>query len=78
MECQSVSRVFKLTALRSLGSLADAEPIVIIDTREQDPLPFSRLKSQTSTLTTGDYSVAGLVGCPTVSVCACAKIIGTP
>jgi hypothetical protein len=33
--------VFKLTALRSLGELAGAEPVIIIDTREQDPLPFS-------------------------------------
>jgi DNA excision repair protein ERCC-4 len=60
MERHGVSRVFKLPALRSLGSLADAEPIVIIDTREQEPLPFSRLKAQTGTLTTGDYSLVGL------------------
>jgi ERCC4-type nuclease len=52
--------VFKLPALRSLGELAGAEPVIIIDTREQDPLPFSRLKTQSGTLVTGDYSIAGL------------------
>ncbi len=51
---------FELPALRSLGDLADAEPVIVIDTREQKPLPFERLKTQTSTLITGDYSVAGL------------------
>jgi DNA excision repair protein ERCC-4 len=50
----------KLPALHSLGELAGAEPVVIIDTREQVPLPFARLKTQAGTLTTGDYSVAGL------------------
>jgi len=50
----------KLPALRSLGDLVGSEPLIIIDTREQDPLPFSRLKTQSGTLITGDYSVAGL------------------
>jgi hypothetical protein len=44
--------VFTLPALRSLGDLAGAEPVIIIDTREQDPLPFSRLKTQSGTLVT--------------------------
>ncbi len=51
---------FQLPALRSLGELACTEPVIVIDTREQDPLPFSRLKAQAGTLVTGDYSVAGL------------------
>jgi DNA excision repair protein ERCC-4 len=51
---------FKLPALRSLGELADAQPIVLIDTREQVPLPFARLETVRGTLQTGDYSVAGL------------------
>jgi DNA excision repair protein ERCC-4 len=50
----------KLPALHSLGELAGSEPVIIIDTREQEPLPFARLKTQAGTLTTGDYSVAGL------------------
>jgi DNA excision repair protein ERCC-4 len=50
----------KLPALRSLGELADREPVIVIDTREQTPLPFSRLKTQPGTLMSGDYSVAGL------------------
>jgi len=32
----------------------------IVDTREQTPLDLSPLKTQTGTLTTGDYSLAGL------------------
>src|ERR1700730_12276222 len=51
---------FRLPALRSLGELADTSPVVIVDTREQEPLTFSRLESRRGTLTTGDYSVAGL------------------
>jgi ERCC4-type nuclease len=50
----------KLPALRGLGTLADHEPVICIDTREQDPLVFSRLQSVRGTLTTGDYSIAGL------------------
>ncbi len=50
----------KFSALRSLGKLAVAEPVIIVDTREQDPLPFSRLRTQSGILITGDYSVAGL------------------
>lgn len=50
----------KLPALHSLGELAGSEPVIIIDTREQEPLPFARLKTRADTLTTGDYSVAGL------------------
>jgi DNA excision repair protein ERCC-4 len=49
-----------LPALRSLGELADAEPVIVVDTREQLPLPFSRLKTRSGALVTGDYSVAGL------------------
>ena len=49
-----------LPALRGLARLADLRPVVIIDTREQTPLTFTRLPSRVGTLTTGDYSVAGL------------------
>jgi DNA excision repair protein ERCC-4 len=51
---------FQLPALRSLGDLAGTEPVIVVDTREQSPLSFSRLKTQPGTLVTGDYSVAGL------------------
>jgi ERCC4-type nuclease len=50
----------KIPALRSLGELADAQLVIVVDTREQLPLPFSRLKTRAGTLLTGDYSVAGL------------------
>jgi DNA excision repair protein ERCC-4 len=56
----SRTSVFTLPALRSLGDLAGAEPVIVIDSREQEPLPFSRLKTQGGTLLTGDYSAAGL------------------
>ncbi len=49
-----------LPALRHLGDLADARPCVIVDTREQDPLPIARLPVMRAGLLTGDYSVAGL------------------
>jgi DNA excision repair protein ERCC-4 len=48
--------------LRSLGKLADAEPVIVVDTRDQDPLSLPRLRTQSDTLITGDYSVAGLTG----------------
>jgi DNA excision repair protein ERCC-4 len=35
-------------------------PTIIIDTREQLPLEFTNLPSQTGTLQSGDYSIAGL------------------
>lgn len=49
-----------LPALKSLGKLASARPVIVIDTREQAPLQFTRLESVTGTLTSGDYSVHGL------------------
>jgi DNA excision repair protein ERCC-4 len=58
--CREKEVAFRLPALRSLGELADRAPVVVIDTREQDPLVFERLTSVRGTLQTGDYSVAGL------------------
>ena len=55
-----LASAFRLPALRSLGELADRAPVIVIDTREQEPLAFERLTSVPGTLTTGDYSVAGL------------------
>ncbi|HMP71780.1 MAG TPA: ERCC4 domain-containing protein [Kiritimatiellia bacterium] len=49
-----------LPALRSLGDLARAVPVVVIDTREQNPLPIARLPVVRAGLYSGDYSVAGL------------------
>jgi ERCC4-type nuclease len=34
--------------------------VIVVDTREQEPLVFERLTSVRGTLKTGDYSVAGL------------------
>jgi len=40
--------------------LSDLKPTIIVDSREQEPLPLSRLQAVRGTLTTGDYSVVGL------------------
>ena len=48
-----------LPALRCLGDLADVRPVIVIDTREQDPLRFTETASEVGTLTTGDYSFRG-------------------
>ena len=48
-----------LPALRGLAKLADVRPVVVIDTREQAPLAFSRLQSERGTLQSGDYSFRG-------------------
>lgn len=48
-----------LPAVRSLGSLADVRPVVVIDTREQTPLKFARLASARGALQSGDYSFLG-------------------
>lgn len=48
-----------LPALRSLGKLADVRPLVLVDSREQQPLVFTRLAAERGTLTSGDYSFRG-------------------
>jgi ERCC4-type nuclease len=48
-----------LPALRSIGKLAGVEPVVVVDTREQTPLTFTRLRSELGTIQTGDYSFLG-------------------
>src|SRR5262245_13306915 len=49
-----------LPGLRGLAKLADCRPVMAIDTREQEPLKFTRFKSVRSTLYSGDYSIRGL------------------
>ncbi|MEY4387664.1 MAG: hypothetical protein RLY20_2947 [Verrucomicrobiota bacterium] len=53
----------KLPALQPLKTklpdLAGKLPRIIVDTREQTPLVFTRLASEVSGLTTGDYSFSG-------------------
>lgn len=39
---------------------SEVRPLIVIDTREQTPLPFRRLPSCPGTLQTGDYSAFGL------------------
>jgi ERCC4-type nuclease len=49
-----------LPALRHLGDLAGVVPCVVVDTREQTPLPIRRLPVVRAGLLTADYSVSGL------------------
>jgi DNA excision repair protein ERCC-4 len=49
-----------LPALNSLGDLSNALPTIAVDSREQTPLVFNRLPSRAGTLSSGDYSIAGL------------------
>lgn len=49
-----------ISALRHLGDLAGAVPVVLVDTREQTPLPLRRLPWRRAGLYTGDYSLAGM------------------
>jgi len=53
------AKLAALPALRSLGDLADLCPVVVIDTREQTPLPITRLPVRAGTLLAGDYSFMG-------------------
>ena len=55
-----MSTELKLPALRGLGTLADHKPAIVVDSREQQPLSFSRLPAIRGALLTGDYSVLGL------------------
>lgn len=49
-----------LPALKHLGDLARRAPVIVIDSREQDPLPIHRLAVIRQGIYSGDYSVAGL------------------
>ena len=49
-----------LPGLRGLARLADLRPKIVIDSREQAPLKFTRLEAVTGTLYSGDYSIRGL------------------
>ncbi|MCP4676779.1 MAG: hypothetical protein GY854_14945 [Deltaproteobacteria bacterium] len=51
-----------LPALKKLGQLSDVRPVIVVDTREQDPLFFKRLFSVRGTLVSGDYSILSLEG----------------
>jgi len=46
-------------AMKGLGDLASMRPVIVVDSREQCPLVFSRLQAIRGSLQTGDYSFAG-------------------
>jgi ERCC4-type nuclease len=53
----------QLPALKSLGDLAEAAPIIRADSREQLPLRFKRLRCvYDQTLSEGDYQILGVKG----------------
>jgi DNA excision repair protein ERCC-4 len=58
------------------GQLADRAPVIVVDTREQDPLVFERLASVRGTLQTGDYSVAGLENCFSIERKTVSDLVG--
>jgi hypothetical protein len=49
-----------LPALKSLGELSKATPVLLIDRREQRPLIFARLQSIPATLPEGDIGIDGV------------------
>lgn len=55
-----VSTDATLPGLRGLDKLADLRPTIVIDSREQAPLTFTRIASVPGTLYSADYSVQGL------------------
>jgi ERCC4-type nuclease len=59
-DVQEVASGTTLPGLRGLSKLADLRPVIVYDTREQNPLRFERLQSVLGTLYSGDYSIRGL------------------
>lgn len=51
-------------------------PVVVVDTREQTPLPFARLATIRAGLYSGDYGVAGLDGLFAVERKSVADLVG--
>lgn len=55
----------------------EAAPVLVVDTREQTPLPFLHLKATRGTLTSGDYSIAGFENGFTVERKSLADLVGS-
>jgi DNA excision repair protein ERCC-4 len=55
-----VSADATLPGLRGLRTLADLRPVIVVDSREQNPLCFNRLQAVPGTLYSGDYSILEL------------------
>jgi DNA excision repair protein ERCC-4 len=53
-------RVTSTAANLTTAKTPEGRPVMVIDTREQDPLLFQNLASVRGTLYTGDYSIQGL------------------
>jgi len=58
-------------------SSGDLMPCIVVDSREQAPLEFSRLPSRPGSLSTGDYSIAGLENDFAVERKSVADLIGS-
>lgn len=55
----------------------DHLPVIVVDSREQEPLPFTRLQSVTLGLNSGDYSILGLEHVFAVERKSIADLVGT-
>jgi hypothetical protein len=60
MRAVEAMKELSLPALKSLGELAEATPVLVIDRKEQRPLTFTRLQSIWATLPEGDIAIAGV------------------
>jgi ERCC4-type nuclease len=58
-ETRRISLPFLPKVLQAAGDMAGALPQIVIDTREQEPLPIHRLPTVRAGLTSGDYSIRG-------------------
>ena len=57
LDCSAPGPDTTLAGLRGLAKLADCRPVLVVDSREQDPLEFTRLQVVKGTLYSGDYSI---------------------
>ena len=65
-----------LPGLRGLRNLADLRPVIVVDSREVQPLKFERLASVIGTLYSGDYSIFKLEDCFSVERKSISDLVG--
>lgn len=65
-----------LPALASLDTLKGSLPTIVVDTREQLPLPIMRLETIPGGLMSGDYSVAGITDLIAIERKSVADLVG--
>lgn len=60
-----------------MATASEIKPVIVIDSREQQPLTFPHLTAITAGLVSGDYSVAGLEGLFAVERKTVADLVGS-